>query len=91
MHYIYIIQSKIANKYYIGCTNNLQLRLRDHNFGYCKSTKKYKPWILITFRSFTNQQDAYNMEKMVKSYKGGNAFKKIINGEVAEWSKAAPC
>ena len=30
-------------------------------------------------------------DKMAKSDKGGNAFKKIVNGEVAEWLKATVC
>ena len=41
-------------------------------------------------------EDARRQEKLVKSYKGGNAFKKILSGEanhgkVAEWLKAPHC
>lgn len=36
------------------------------------------------YGEFDSKQDAYKYEKLVKSYKGGNGFKKILNGEVAE-------
>jgi predicted GIY-YIG superfamily endonuclease len=52
---------------------------------------RYKPWELVCFRTFDNKKDAFAYEKLVKSYKGGNAFKRIINGEVAEWPKALHC
>ena len=90
MHWVYILQNK-KGKYYIGCTNNLSKRIRQHNQGQNKSTALGRPWQLIIFREFGRQIDAYACEKIVKSYKGGNAFKRIINGEVAEWSKAAHC
>jgi len=28
---VYILQSKLTSKYYVGCTNNMQRRLRQHN------------------------------------------------------------
>jgi len=32
---------------------------------------------------FKQEKKAYEEEKRIKSYKGGNAFKKIVRGEVA--------
>lgn len=98
MHIVYILQSQKTNKYYVGCTNNLKKRILQHNLGENISTKNGRPWKLIIYKKFENQQDAYNYEKKIKSYKGGNAFKKLIHpavagqaGDVAERLKAAPC
>lgn len=91
MHKVYILQSLKNNRYYVGCTKDLPKRLLQHNNGENASTSKYRPWKIIYYRNFKNQEEAYKCEKLVKSYKGGNAFKKIISGEVAEWSKAAHC
>ena len=98
MHKVYIIQSQKNNRYYIGCTNNLKTRLEQHNKRQNYSTQNGIPWKLIAFKDFENQQEAYDYEKKVKSYKGGNAFKKLVHpamteqdGDVAERSKAAPC
>ena len=98
MHFVYIIQSQKHNRYYIGCTNNIEARIKQHNDGQNYSTKNGVPWKLITYKKFKNQQEAYRCEKKIKSYKGGDAFKKLIHpamagqaGDVAEWLKAAPC
>ncbi len=89
--FIYILRSQKTRKYYIGCTNNLKKRVKQHNQGQNISTMRDQPWQLIRYKTSNSQEEAYKCEKLIKSYKGGNAFKKIISGEVAEWSKAAHC
>ena len=90
--FVYILQSNKNKKYYIGSTNNLERRVIEHNNGSGGIyTKLNGPWRLVNFRKFSNISLARNEEKKLKSYKGGNAFKKIINGEMAEWPKAARC
>lgn len=39
--------------------------------------------IIVYFEKYYNAKDAYKREKQIKSYKGGNEFKKLINGGVA--------
>ncbi len=92
MNCVYIIQSQQNNRYYIGSTNDLNRRIKDHNDNLgCKYTKFKGPWKLVCYKPLSTIQQARIEEKTIKSYKSGNAFKKIINGEVAEWSKAAHC
>ena len=92
MFCVYIIKSLKTNKFYTGSTNDLERRLKEHNSGYgCESTKMGKPWMLVCYYKCLSMKGARILEKKVKSYKGGNAFKQIINGRVAEWSKAARC
>jgi putative endonuclease len=79
MWQVYVIKSAQNKKYYVGCTNNLNRRLSEHNRGYNIATLKYKPWVVVHFEKFNNQQKAYLREKEIKSYKGGNAFKKLLN------------
>lgn len=78
MFSVYIIQSIQNNRFYVGCTNNLLRRIEEHNSGYGKYTKRYIPWKLVYVESFDKQEKAYSREKEIKSYKGGNAFKKLI-------------
>lgn len=92
MNYVYILQSLKNSKFYVGSTNNIERRIREHQNGTGGLyTKLNGPWKLICVKKFCSIGDARIEEKKIKSYKGGNAFKKIINGEVAEWSKAAHC
>lgn len=76
---VYIIKSVRSNKYYIGCTNNIERRLFEHNKGYNLATQKDRPWNLVHCEKFNNQQEAYSRERKIKSYKGGNAFKELLN------------
>ncbi|MDP3875164.1 MAG: GIY-YIG nuclease family protein [bacterium] len=77
--YIYILQSEKNKKYYIGCSNNYKRRLREHNKGQNLSTKFGCPWAIVYLESFEEQQEAFEREKKIKSYKGGNGLKKLIN------------
>jgi putative endonuclease len=58
-------------------------RLKHHNSGANKSIKRNRPWLLLYKEQFTNNKSAWLREKQIKSYKGGNAFKKLIHGGVA--------
>lgn len=91
--YVYILISEVNGKHYVGSTNDLHRRIIQYNTDGDKKhfTFRYRPWRLFMFRKFRENSEAREYEKEVKSYKGGNKFKKIINGEVAEWSKALHC
>ena len=79
MYNTYIIQSLKNKKYYIGHCENLEDRLKRHNTGKVKSTKYGKPWTLIYIEEFKTRGEAYRRELQIKSYKGGMAFKNLIN------------
>ena len=79
MYYTYILKSQRNGRYYIGSTDNLDERLKRHNAGRNKSTKAGIPWKLIYSEMFATKQEAYRREMQIKSYKNGEAFKKLIN------------
>ena len=78
MWFVYILKSKIKEKYYVGCTNNLRKRIYQHNTGQTLSVKAYLPYELVYKEEYREQSVAYKREKEIKSYKGGRAFKKLI-------------
>jgi putative endonuclease len=80
MYYVYIIKSLKDLKYYIGSTSDVQSRLRFHNAGFQRSTKNRIPFILVYQESIKNKTDALKREKQIKAFKGGEAFKRLING-----------
>lgn len=83
MYFVYILKSKLKDKYYIGSTNNKSDRLKRHNLKQGIFTKKYAPWEIVYTEKFLSRSGAYKRELQIKSYKGGNAFRKLIDGEVA--------
>ena len=83
MYFVYIIRSEKLDKYYIGYTENLVDRLLHHNSGATRSTKPGIPWIIVYQESCLDKRTAWFRERQIKSYKGGEAFQKLINGRVA--------
>jgi putative endonuclease len=84
MYSVYIIKSEKTGRCYIGSTSDMVQRLRHHNSGANKSTKNRGPWLLVYQEVFSEKREAWIREKQIKKYKGGNAFKKLIEtGRVA--------
>ena len=79
MFTVYILQSLSSLKYYIGQTNNMTERLTRHNTGRSAFTKKDRPWKTIYQESFKTRAEAMQREKQIKSYKGGEAFKRLLS------------
>lgn len=60
MYYVYIIKSiNNADQIYVGCTENLEKRLSNHNSGTTSHTEKYAPWKLIVYLAFDQKDKAY--------------------------------
>ena len=78
MYEVYILKSEAYTRYYIGHSHNTAERLVTHNNGTVRSTKAYRPWKIVYSEPFANKQEAYKRERQIKSYKGGEAFKKLI-------------
>lgn len=77
MFIVYILKSGSTGRYYIGHISNLQQRLKDHNRGKVRSTKAYRPWEIIYFEEYLTKSEAYNREMQIKSYKSGEAFRRL--------------
>ena len=92
MGYVYILRSVKSGKYYVGSTSDFKRRIREHNTGIGGIfSMTHRPWKMVCYKGFSSLRDARVEEKKVKSYKGGNAFRKIVRGEVPEWLKGAAC
>jgi len=83
MYFVYILQSEKNSRYYIGYTSSVRDRLKHHNSGANQSTKPYRPWKVIFTEACIDKKSAWLRERQVKSYKSGEAFKKLIKGGVA--------
>jgi putative endonuclease len=69
MFYVYILQSEITGKYYIGSTKNVSQRLARHNAKMVLSTKHYCPWQLIHTELFGTLSHVRRRELEIKSWK----------------------
>jgi len=68
MFYVYLLKSLVNNKYYIGYTNDINLRLRKHNNGDVRSTRKFRPWKLLGFVVYEKLNEARWREHELKNH-----------------------
>ena len=66
MWYVYILKSSIKRWYYVGSTNRLDQRLKEHNMGKVLSTKAYKPFELFFKKEFKSEGEARSYERLLK-------------------------
>jgi len=78
-YYVYIIQSKKTGRYYIGSTKYVLNRVLEHNQSKVRSTRKRGPWIKVYSEEFLTRKEAIRREMKIKSYKGGEAFKRLVS------------
>ncbi|MDP3934707.1 MAG: GIY-YIG nuclease family protein [Candidatus Giovannonibacteria bacterium] len=84
MFYVYILQSLKDGSYYVGQTKNLERRVLKHNSGASRFTKSRVPYKVVYSESLSDRTTAIKRERQIKSYKGGEAFKKLIE-KVRGW------
>ncbi len=70
---VYVLQNS-ADRYYIGLSENIDVRLAQHNAGLSKWTAKYRPWTLIWQSPAMTLSSARQLENLLKRQKGGEGF-----------------
>ena len=72
-YYVYIITNKYRSTYYIGMTNNLGVRLKQHKENIEKGIKtfasKYNIEFLVYYENFAWVQQAIAREKEIKGWR----------------------
>ena len=78
MFYFYILKSEKTAEYYIGSTENVENRLKLHNYGKVKSTKSLRPGQCVFIQNFHTLKEARDMEIRVKKWKSRRAIERLI-------------
>ena len=82
MWHVYVLKSIHHPFLYVGSTNDLDRRLKEHNEGRSLATAPYKPYIVRTSISFPDEKHARMLEKYFKTGSGRTILKKrILNDE----------
>jgi len=87
MFYTYILISEKDDKFYVGYTDNLKRRIKQHNDGDVESTKYRRPLKLIYYEVCLNKKDAIHREKYLKTTYG----KRYIRNRLKSYLKGLPC
>jgi putative endonuclease len=76
---VYILFSKLKNKYYIGYTGDaLQARLTKHNSNHKGFTGGINDWVVVYFECFNDIIQAVKREKQIKNWKSRKMIEKLI-------------
>ncbi len=76
MKFVYILQSlSDIERFYVGITDDVATRLIKHNKGDVAHTSKFVPWKVKTYVAFSNEPQAVQFERYLKSG-SGRAFAK---------------
>ena len=79
VHHVYALSSAHRKYIYVGITENVERRVFQHNAGYEKTTRPYRPFELILVEAFSSRLEARAREKYLKSGKGKEYLKKLAN------------
>ena len=76
--HLYILGNP-GGRHYVGITGlDLDKRVKKHNRGEVMSTKFGRPWQVLYSENYKDYGEARKREKEIKSWKGGNSFKKLL-------------
>jgi putative endonuclease len=76
LYQVYVLRN-LDGIFYIGLSEDLQLRLSQHNNGVSNWTKSRGPWTLVWSSDFSTLSEARKFENLLKRQKGGGGFYKL--------------
>jgi putative endonuclease len=82
---VYILFSKKDRRLYVGCTSNIEKRLKRHETGQVLATRNRRPLELVRTEPFESKAEAFNRERFLKSLWGSREKKKIL----LNWTKTS--
>jgi len=82
-YWVYVLENE-NGRWYIGQTNNLDIRISKHNNQFVRSTKNRGLWKLIFKENFKTRSEAMKREEYLKSGAGRKLLKDLLDGR-APW------
>jgi putative endonuclease len=79
---VYVLRSLASAKHYVGMTEDVENRVREHNAGTSKFTSGHCPWQLIYQEDgFQSSAEARIREKYLKTAAGKRFITKKLSAE----------
>ena len=73
---VYVIRNP-RGRFYIGFSENIDIRVQQHNAGMSRSTRGRGPWRIVWESDLLTSSVARELELELKKQKGGNGFYKL--------------
>jgi putative endonuclease len=79
MFYVYVLKSLKDLKLYVGHTNDLKKRFKEHNSGKVECTKYRRPLKLLYYEASNSLSDSVEREKALKTGFGRAYLKRRLS------------
>ena len=76
MSFLYILKNTKFNRNYTGVTEDIETRLKKHNDGKVRSTKAWRPWVIVHMEAYATRGEAKKREWFLKCTPQGGKEKK---------------
>ena len=80
MFQVYVLEL-VGKSYYVGSTENLTERLKEHSRGRVKSTKNKLPFKLVHQESYSNRSEAQSREYQIKKWKSRKSIERLLKNK----------
>ena len=81
---VYVLQSETSKRFYIGCAEQPEARLLEHNRGQTISIRGRGPWILVYQEPFDSLAQARLRERQLKSWKSHRSIQEMIDASTKQ-------
>ena len=78
MFVVYIIYSQKLDRFYIGHTEDIAIRINEHNSGISNYTSKAKDWVIKLTIAFKTREEAKRRELEIKKKKSRKYIEWLI-------------
>jgi putative endonuclease len=76
--FVYVLANLVNAELYVGISNDLNRRLKEHNAGKNRYTKAYAPWRIVYSEELGDYTSARVREKYLKSHAGKKSLRKKL-------------
>jgi putative endonuclease len=76
---VYIVYSEMLDRYYVGYTGNINVRLQQHNDGISEYTSSANDWRLMYKEAFSTREAAMAREREIKREKSRKYIEWLIS------------
>lgn len=86
VYYVYVLENDDDETWYIGYTEDIDRRIKEHNTSSGGRTTRIKDgdWEVIYYEAYPNKQDAIGREEFLKSGSGRRFLKKQLSNYLEE-------
>ena len=82
--YVYILYSKVIDKYYVGQSDNVDERLKSHLAGISGYTSVAQDWIVAYTEVFETRSEAIKRENQIKKKKSRKYIDWLIQNKTRD-------